>query len=58
MNGMLPNAIVDLRLTILKPVPVSASWMIHFYDDIRAKLTIIKNGFCGAVISEALGIMD
>ena len=50
------NAIVDLRLTILKPV--SASWMIHFYDYIRAKPTIIKNEFRGAGISEALGIMD
>ena len=34
------------------------SWMIRFYDYIRAKPTIIKNGFSSAGISEALGIMD
>jgi hypothetical protein len=44
------DTIVDLRLAI--PKPLSAQWMIQFFDYIRSKPDIIKNGFRYAGISE------
>ena len=48
------NSVVDLRLSILKPL--SATWMVQFHDYISSKPIIIVNGFHHAGISDILDI--
>ena len=38
------ECIVDLRLSVVKPI--SAQWMIEFFDYMKAHTDIIPNGFC------------
>ena len=36
---------VDLKLSVMKPQPLGAQWMIKLYDYFKSKPEIIENGF-------------
>ena len=48
------DTVVDLRLSILKPL--SASWMVEFYYYVRSTPSIITNGFHHAGIADILDL--
>ena len=38
---------VDLKLNVIKPI--AASWIVSFYDYIKRKPELVKNGFLGSL---------